>query len=219
MPESVNGGNSNPAKPPKQELSMEMRLLLAFILMGAVMFVTPYFFKQPPANKSVPAQTTQQPNPAPPAEVQQADATTPPVEAPAVAATSAPGATHAQPEPNLNINTDLFQVALNNRGGTVRSWTLKKYRDNNNKPLDVVNSSAANPAEQPFALSFWQPVRLNIAQTGTSGTTHYTYAVADMGAVAVAPAVAAETGTGNAALTSANFNTISWVSVAGHVYN
>ena len=32
MPESVNGGNSNPAQPPKKELSMETRLLLAFVL-------------------------------------------------------------------------------------------------------------------------------------------------------------------------------------------
>ena len=33
----------------KKELSMEVRLLLAFLLMGAVMFLTPYFLKTPPA--------------------------------------------------------------------------------------------------------------------------------------------------------------------------
>ena len=46
MAESVSGGNSNQGQPPK-EMSMEIRLLLAFILMGAVMFLTPYFFKSP----------------------------------------------------------------------------------------------------------------------------------------------------------------------------
>ena len=41
MAESVNGGSNTPAQPPK-EMSMEVRLLIAFLLMGAVMFVTPY---------------------------------------------------------------------------------------------------------------------------------------------------------------------------------
>ena len=36
-----------PESPPK-EMSMEVRLLLAFLLMGVVMFVTPYFYKAPP---------------------------------------------------------------------------------------------------------------------------------------------------------------------------
>jgi len=39
MAESVNGGGG-PNQPPK-EMSMEVRLLLAFLLMGAVMFLTP----------------------------------------------------------------------------------------------------------------------------------------------------------------------------------
>jgi hypothetical protein len=43
MADSVNGGNGNSA-PPKKEMSMEVRLLVAFILMGAVLFVWPYFY-------------------------------------------------------------------------------------------------------------------------------------------------------------------------------
>ena len=61
MAESVNGGGSNPGsnnlgQSPK-EMSMEMRLLLAFLLMGAVMFVFQYLYPQtpPPAAKSAPA--------------------------------------------------------------------------------------------------------------------------------------------------------------------
>jgi len=51
--ESVNGGGG-PNQPPK-EMSMEVRLLLAFLLMGAVMFLTPYLFKTvaPPPVKKV----------------------------------------------------------------------------------------------------------------------------------------------------------------------
>ena len=43
------GGTPGSGPPDKKELSVEMRLLLAFILMGAVLFTTPYFFKAPPA--------------------------------------------------------------------------------------------------------------------------------------------------------------------------
>ena len=58
MAESGNGGTT-PTQPQKKELSTELRLLIAFLLMGVVMFVSPYFFKStapPPAtNKSAPA--------------------------------------------------------------------------------------------------------------------------------------------------------------------
>ena len=62
MAESVNGGSNTPAQPPK-EMSMEVRLLIAFLLMGAVMFVTPYFFKSqvpPPGKKDAAVQSTSQ---------------------------------------------------------------------------------------------------------------------------------------------------------------
>ena len=37
-----------PNKSGKKELTMEQRLLLAFVLMGLVLFLTPYFYKAPP---------------------------------------------------------------------------------------------------------------------------------------------------------------------------
>src|SRR5580704_9725303 len=56
MAEPTNGGTSGGPGPPKKELSMELRLLFAFILMGVVLFVTPYFYKtvSPPVKKSAP---------------------------------------------------------------------------------------------------------------------------------------------------------------------
>src|ERR1051326_5588441 len=55
MADSAKGGNGSSGQPPK-ELSMEIRLLLAFLLMGAVMFVTPYlpWFKTTPPPGSKP---------------------------------------------------------------------------------------------------------------------------------------------------------------------
>ena len=59
-----------------KEMSMEVRLLLAFLLMGVVMFVTPYFYKTPPpaknAQKTTAAQTEPSPAPAAPAAAETA---------------------------------------------------------------------------------------------------------------------------------------------------
>jgi len=48
---------------------MELRLLLAFILMGAVLFVTPYFYKTvtPPVKKTAPVAAKSDAAPASPA--------------------------------------------------------------------------------------------------------------------------------------------------------
>ena len=155
MPDSQNGGN-NPA--PQKELSMEMRLLLAFLLMGAVMFVTPYLFKQPAsptANKT--AQTSSATGPSAPAPISPAGAVTPPPEAkPEAAAPTepAPGATNAQVEPNVTIDTNLFRVMVSNQGANVRSWVFKKYRGNDGKLLEITNTAAEPKVDPPLSLYF-----------------------------------------------------------------
>jgi YidC/Oxa1 family membrane protein insertase len=140
MAESVGGGNQGQG--PKKEISMERRLLLAFVLMGAVMFLTPYFIKSPPsqqpAKKAETASAPAQSSPAP-VEVK-------------TAKTGAPSAS-ATPQASLPpyvIETDLFRVTFSNQGATVRSWQLKKFTGNDEKPLDLINSAAA--MEYPFSL-------------------------------------------------------------------
>ena len=156
MPEQENGGNSNPAQPPKKELSMEMRLLLAFILMGAVMFLTPYLFKQTPPPKSNPTAALG------PATTPAADTSVKPVpeKAPEASASAAeeaakapvPGAIHEASLPVLAIDSELFRVSFSNHGGNVQSWLLKKYRGNDGKPLELVNTAAK--ADPPFSFYF-----------------------------------------------------------------
>ena len=151
MPESVNGGNSDPGKPPN-EMSMELRLLIAFILMGAVMFVTPYFFKTvtpPPAKNtaqtSAPGatgQTGMTGSEAPPAE---------PAETPAAATAPTTPPTSAQAMPPFIVDTDYYRVVFSNQGATVRSWQLKgKYKGNDDKPLELVNTAAG--LDFPFSV-------------------------------------------------------------------
>src|ERR1017187_4509942 len=156
MAESVNGGSNTPAQPPK-ELSMEVRLLIAFLLMGAVMFLTPYFFKSqipPPVKKDAAGQTASQSTPAVPvnSDGKPAAETGAPAEPVTPAAPPAAGATPQKAEPPFVIETDLYKIAFSNQGGTIRSWQLKKTKGNDNKILDLVNTAAG--VDFPFSLYF-----------------------------------------------------------------
>src|SRR5881296_2559998 len=104
--------------PDKKELSTETRLLLAFILMGAVLFTTPYFFKTPPpaptpVNKTAPA-----------APVKAAEA---PLAIPMAPSKPSPGQVSAGSEETVALETDLYHILFSNRGAVIRSWILKKY--------------------------------------------------------------------------------------------
>jgi YidC/Oxa1 family membrane protein insertase len=152
MADSLNTGGK------KQEMSMEMRLLLAFVLMGVVMYLSQTFFAPPPppkkaatpASQSTPAAGAKQPGS--PADQAAATNPAPPAETPAASAAPAPNATPEKVEPHLVVQTDLFRVEFSNQGGTVRSWQLRQYRGNDGKPLDLVNSAAS--VEPPFSLYF-----------------------------------------------------------------
>src|SRR5690349_6074826 len=157
MAEPVNGGSNTPAQPPK-EMSMEVRLLLAFLLMGAVMFLMPYFFKSqvpPPGKKDAQTASQTAPQTTPGAPTTPSNAAPPP--AADVEKVSAPvsplaGATPQKPEPAAVIETDLYKIAFSNEGGTVRSWLLKKYKGNDKKTLDLVNTAAG--VDFPYSLYF-----------------------------------------------------------------
>src|SRR4051794_39266911 len=113
MSQPVNSDNNSATSP--KEMSMEVRLLLAFLLMGAVMFLSPYFFKSQapaPAKKTAatgPAATgSVAPAPPPPATTTSVKPA-PPVTASAV---PSPNATPQQPLPPLIIDTDLYKVTF-----------------------------------------------------------------------------------------------------------
>src|SRR5215831_18915076 len=149
MPETGNGGNPN--NPP--QVSMEKNLLLAFLLMGAVMFLSQYFFKSqtpPVPPKTSATETAAYTPPAAPTPGTPSTGETAKVEGKGSA--TATQATAQPPLPPLEIDTDLFHVTISNQGGTVRSWRLKKFRGNDGKELDLVNPAAG--LEPPFSLFF-----------------------------------------------------------------
>jgi YidC/Oxa1 family membrane protein insertase len=136
----------------KPELSTETRLLLAFALMGLVLFATPYFFKSvappTPVKKAPAAQQQKAAAAAPAAPV--APVETSPTEEPAIPA----GHVTGQKEETFVVDTDLYKVVFSNRGAVVQQWILKKYTDDGGKPLELVNTAAAQKAGYPFDLVF-----------------------------------------------------------------
>ena len=147
MPETNPGGSKQP-----KELSMEMRLLIAFILMGAVLFLTPYLFRTegPPAQKKETATAPAAPQEAAPEAPEAPAKPQPKAQAsPAVPA----GNVSAESQQTYVIDTDVFRVEFSNKGAVATSWKLKKYRDGQGKELELVNI-VKEKVPDPFALYF-----------------------------------------------------------------
>ncbi len=160
---------SSPTPPntPK-EMSNEVRMVIAFVLMGLILVVTPWAYRQlgitpptPPDQKqntgakkadttgkaaSSSAATTASGTPmalaTPPA------AENPPSELPVEGAVSAASAQ------DYTLDTDLYNVVFTNRGASVKSWTLKKFKDSDGKPLELANQKGAAKFGSPFTFEF-----------------------------------------------------------------
>ncbi len=135
----------------KKELSMEMRLLIAFLLMGLVLFVTPYLYKG--ANSPAP-KGQQNITPQKAAEMAKPPAPAPPVPPKQLAAESSGAPAQAAKEETFVVDTALFRVTFSNRGANVRSWVLKKYKDLDGKPLELVNQAALAKVPAPLSFDF-----------------------------------------------------------------
>jgi YidC/Oxa1 family membrane protein insertase len=146
IPIKPGGGPIKSGGGKKKELTMEVRLLLAFLLMGLVLFLTPYIYKAPPPPKKPVT---------PPVAAQVAqDQKTPAVAAAqAAAAEPAPGQIQSAAEQEFIVDTQIYRIRFTNRGGVVTSWVLKKYLDHAGKPLELVNPAAVGKAPLPFSLS------------------------------------------------------------------
>ncbi len=125
-------------------------MLLAFLLVFAVIFATPYFYKliSPPAPvKSAPAAASI-------ASAPKAAVSTPAAAIPA----SEPGVpvnpAAASKQEYFVIDTALYHIVFSNQGAVVKSWTLKKYKDDSGKPLELVNPSAVEKVGYAFAYTF-----------------------------------------------------------------
>jgi YidC/Oxa1 family membrane protein insertase len=141
----------------QDQKSIQLRALLAFALSAAVLFVYQYFMVKPTPSPQ-PAKTTA---PAAPAK------TTPAPAAPATpVAAPPPGAEAASAEQTFVVETDNYLVSLTNRGAVVTSWTLKQYKADTGRPLELVNSAAVAEAGYPFSVHVREnPPAVDLNQT------------------------------------------------------
>ena len=58
----------------------------------------------------------------------------------------------ASAEETTVVENQLYKITFSNRGGEVRSWILKKYKDNYGNPLDLVHDGAAELHGYPMSL-------------------------------------------------------------------
>jgi len=137
---------------------MERRLLLVFALTFLVIMlfqpILKKYMPQPPAPTPT-AQNSQAANDG--QGTSNAGSGSAVVAGPAngavVSATNSPAAKQAASESETVIENGLYRIVFTNRGGRVKSWTLKKWDDDKGQPLDLVNAVAAEKYGYP--LSFW----------------------------------------------------------------
>ena len=72
---------------------------------------------------------------------------------PAPATSAAPANTvAASTESTTVVENELYRITFTNHGAQVKSWILKKYKDDDGKPLDLVNQTTAAKFGYPLSL-------------------------------------------------------------------
>jgi len=177
------------SEPQKEKgLRPELRILVASLLSMFVIIAWAKFFapKAPPLSPE-----TNKPAASSPANsgqhVPPIGGTSAPV-ASAIAATTPPAAAKGESqERNIVVENSLYRVEFSNRGGVVRSWQLKKYKDDA-KPqrvLDVVHADASQELNAwPLSVSLSDP---NLDERANSGLFQATVKGAEAPATLSAP--------------------------------
>jgi YidC/Oxa1 family membrane protein insertase len=143
-------------KNPQQEPGGDRRMLMVFAVTFAVIIISQIFLfkdksKQQPQTKP-PIEASQSSAP-----VSQSQSASAPVEAVSQGqAATTPGKSSvvtkaATAEVETIVENDVVRIVFTNRGAQAKSWVLKKYKDEDGHPLDLVN---------PLAVKFGLPLSL-----------------------------------------------------------
>ncbi len=142
---------------------MDRNLLFVFLLMAVVIFGSQLLFKknatQPPSSAHPTQQPIQAGAPSTPASSEGTTSTPSGGSKAVVASAKKPAgggqqaAKEASSESQIVIENDVYKITFTNRGAQVKSWVLKKFSDDQGKPLDLVNPTAA--PKYGYPLSLW----------------------------------------------------------------
>lgn len=139
----------NPQSEQGTDKRMLIALLFVFVALGAVQYFMPKP-KQPPQNQDQPQQQSQQQPPAVQTPNAGAGSMMAAKSAQAPAAPKGPVKV-ATAETESVLETNFFRITVSNRGAVVKSWILKKHKDNAGKPFDAVNQTAASQLGYPLS--------------------------------------------------------------------
>jgi YidC/Oxa1 family membrane protein insertase len=131
----------------------DSRSFLVFALVFLVMLLALQYFR-PKKPEPQPAEQKQQQNTAAPApspagmgnDSNAAAATKNTTDASTVPAVTAAA------EQTTTVENENYRIVFTNRGAQVKSWVLKRYRDDNGKPLDLVNPETSAKFGYPLSL-------------------------------------------------------------------
>ncbi|MGH9342510.1 MAG: membrane protein insertase YidC [Terriglobia bacterium] len=128
------------------EPNMEKRMLIAIVLTLGLLMLWRAFFAPPPPPLS----------PSHPESSLTSKSKSP---------SRSPGAASPAPSPHVSlaveqgtqaheivVENSFYRVTLSTQGGLIKRWVLRKYKDAQNKPLDVVNESACDQLGYPMSL-------------------------------------------------------------------
>jgi YidC/Oxa1 family membrane protein insertase len=132
---------------PQQEPGGDRRMLMVFaVIFGLIILGQIFFFKDRGKQQAGPAQnqTAQSNKPAPEAASAPAQASPNPSAPSAAEAPKGSVPTKAaSSEAETVVENGLYKIVFTNRGAQVEHWFLKKYKDEDGQPLDLVNKDAA----------------------------------------------------------------------------
>jgi len=135
---------------------MERRLLLVFALTFLVIVLFQPILKKYLPQAPAPAPQTQGQAVPQAAAISQAQ-----VAQPAVPMLNAGATKLATSESDTVIENDLYRITFTNRGALVKSWILKKFTDDKEQPLDLVNNLAAEKYGYPLSLWTYDETQRN----------------------------------------------------------
>jgi YidC/Oxa1 family membrane protein insertase len=151
----------NPSKSTPKELSSEIRMLLAFGLMGLILYGSNWAYHK---MGLIPAETpaTTQPKKTAPAPLPNSSGTLPGQTAAPAESTAPPPTVDSAPVAPIAagnkqtwfVDTDVYHVVFSNEGAVIQSWTLKGYHDAAGQPLELINQIGALKEGFPLALQF-----------------------------------------------------------------
>ncbi|HZU08827.1 MAG TPA: membrane protein insertase YidC [Pseudacidobacterium sp.] len=133
--------------PNQQGGGQDSKTLLTFTLVFFVLFLGLQFFMKP-KKPETPAQNQPQQQ----QQQKQEAADNPAASAAAPVNVSSGPVIQAEAESTTVVENDLYRITFTNRGAQVTSWVLKKYKDDDGKPLDLVNHAAAAKYGYPLSL-------------------------------------------------------------------